>query len=552
MGLLTRLKVNTGKKKDDGDQKQESVSTSILRLRGSSKFRRGTPPRDFYVELDEPHTVWKPNDYVSGQVVLVLKEDVLNVAVSLALVGELRVKTGITATNKLRFSERLFEKIKTIYGREEVENQALDQGKVVNGLTKGEHRFPFRLRVPSKNIFTSISFERGSVSYDITCDLKSLQPDPHDKILAHCQKRISIMVPVDVAPMPKPNTKTIVLQSPSTLKQPRHQSSENEVTSTNTRRTSGSLPSSSTMGTSGSLKTVTISADIPATGFVMGEIIPIKLRLEHYKEYAHSAGIIATLVRICRVGGAGHLKEIPFETYRKDICQTVAPICVDSQTHEFCSTLSLKVPSDAFPTLVLPNRQFSFQYYVEILVNLSKKNLVYTESNRLIDTGLNSEMFNSGKTGDVITALRREITSVTMTGAGANKCNDEESMIFYKDLINVDKLKRLRNVAGMSIEVVIGTKRSELPSQEPLNEREQTEQTDFTETQGVQNYTDYLFPNISSFEVPKGKDGDIPAEAMYFPLPEYTPNAEIHVVHDKDELEQMRLREKESEPAFYN
>ncbi|SCU77769.1 LAFA_0A03290g1_1 [Lachancea sp. 'fantastica'] len=560
MGLLAKLKATSTRKDEDTGSNVRHPTSELVKKRytypGGKNFRAGNPARDFYIQQEAPHHIWKPNEYICGEAVLVLKRDVENVAVTFSLVGEIKLR-GLGPRTR---SEKLFEKSTTVYGENE-ETALEDQPAIVNGLTKGEHRFPFRLKVPSKKIFTSIKFERGSISYYMQCTLQSLQNGRADEIMATCEKSVSVMVPLDVGRLPKPKTKTVVLQSPSSLKQT---ALEQDCGSGLTRRTGGSKQSESTMVTTGSnSKTVTINVDLPASGYVVGEVIPVQLHLAHYREYSHSTGLIATLVRICRV--EDNSKENVIETFRKDMCQTVSPVYVDPETLECSTTVYLKVPLDAFPTLRLPNRRFSFQYYVEVLVNLSRKNLAYTESNRVVDPTSNSQGSShpSKSIEETLSVLQRKIQA----GSANNGFHDDdrESMIFFKDLINVDKLKRLRNVTGMSIEIVVGTTKTTgspdiaIPGsvadqnqttsqtthgQSPVNSSN-SEETSHLEAQDY-TYTATKRPTPSTdtsylFEYD---------EKSTMPLPEYTPNSLFEVAEDKDEMELQRLKDLESEPSM--
>lgn len=550
MGLLTRLKVSNQRNNSPNGGSIKSSVLGVPKTRysytGNTKARQLSAVRDFFIDQEAPHKVWRPNEYICGEAVIVLKEDIQNIVIRLSLIGDVKIR-GLGSRTR---SDRLFEKTTLVYGDEE--NEAAEGQMVVNGLTKGEHRFPFRLKVPTKNIFTSIKFERGSISYCIRCTLEPLQSPQLERVLAMCEKSISVMVPLDVSHAPKPNTKTVVLQSPSLVKSSKLSSSEQDASSSVTKRTGGSRNSGSTIATSNSLKTVTINVDLPASGYAVGEVIPIELCLNHYKEYSHSTGLIATLVRICRVGDPS--KEIPIETYRKDICQTVSPIYVNPETLQCAVTVYLKVPLDAFPTLRLPNRKFSFQYYVEVLVNLSRKNIAFTESNRVIDATINSNVSSSPEKSikDTFTLIQRKMRSGSESESYKNK--DQESMIFFNDLINVDKLKRLRNVTGMSIEVVVGTNRSQT-RHESQEEQEVSQLGLNTPTGSPSNKN----PSTAELYTYLGSKRSFPDhcngllnydEDSMFPLPEYTPNSLYKVDDDKDEIELQRLRELESDPPL--
>lgn len=522
-------------------------NSSLVSNNSNARFRLSSPNdiQEFYLDMDEPHKVWKPNEYITGESVLILKKDMTNIAIKLSLIGEVRVKTGTGATSRTKISEKLFDKHTFIYGGKDNDQEQ----QVVNGLTKGEHRFPFRMKIPSSKVYTSIKFERGSISYHVECSLGHIGTAADEEI-AKCQKKFSILVPVDVGTLPKPNTKSVVLQSPLSLKHSRVNLSEQDTSSSLTKKTNNSTGSNSSLTTNSSFKTVSISVDLPESGFVIGEKIPIKINMQHYKEYAHPAGLIATLVRICRVGDGS--KDI-IETFRKDICQTVAPLYLDFETHECSITVYLKVPLDAFPTLTLPSKYFTFQYYVEVLVNLSRKNIVYTESNRILGGGnTNDSSYSKTSAEGKFSMLQRRLR-----GSNNSEINDDdESSIFFQDLVNVDKLKRLRNVTGMSIEVVIGTNR--LQKDEDLDKEEESAQEgnssplpeiydQLLNSYGGQLDTKHNIQKMENVLYPSEPVLDYD-NVMVPPVPRYTPNAEYIPTEDKNELEQMRLRQLESDP----
>lgn len=186
MGFLTKLKAVSSRNSDPSisSTKVSAVSDAKTRYNYAkrSRFRHACAARDFYINQESPHKVWKPNEQISGEAVLVLKDDLENVAVRLSLIGEVRIRGSGSKTH----CDQLFEKTTLVYGDQE--EVAPESRSIVNGLTKGEHRFPFRLKVPSKNIFTSIKFERGSISYCIRCTLEPLRCSDPERVLAACEK----------------------------------------------------------------------------------------------------------------------------------------------------------------------------------------------------------------------------------------------------------------------------------------------------------------------------------------------------------------------------
>ncbi|AAS53479.1 AFR108Wp [Eremothecium gossypii ATCC 10895] len=537
---------------------------SKFKLHGSSaaseevfggKFSYTSAVADFYIELGDAHKIWKPRDVVTGEVVLTLRKPLRGVSLRMSLEGNLRVQTGSGATSRLKFQRTLFSKSSMIYGVEQPED-AEQEG---HGLTRGDHRFPFRMRVPSKNIYTSIAFEKGSISYAVGCVLETRSGAQR---LSSCSRQISVLVPVDVSLLPKLRPKTVVLQSPQLLRSAKANYPEHDTASSLTKRTTASANSNSSVTTVCSSKTVTISVDLPESGYVIGDTIRIKVHIQHYKEYRNSAGLIATLVRICRVHSTG--TDDPMETFRKDICQCVAPLYVEPETHTCSVGMNLNVPLDAFPTLVVPNQGFTFQYYIEVLANLSSKNIVYTESNRVIG---GSGMADIPMPGSKLHPVKKiSMLPLKLQGPlGKQDTNIDESLIFFQDMVNVDKLKRLRNVTGTSIEVVIGTHRNNSVQQarqscpgSPVGGSDSTMMSEQSAAgtslpSSVLDIYDQLANRLSSSVGDQllryGMSPDSGPHSANDELPRYTPNVDYMVTEDKRELEQRKLKELESEPS---
>ncbi|CAD6624124.1 XXYS1_4_G0035080.mRNA.1.CDS.1 [Saccharomyces cerevisiae] len=500
--------------------------------------------KQFRIDIDEPHRVWKPNEKITGEAVIDIKRDITNVAIKLSLVCEVRVKTGNSPTTKNKRIEKTLEKSTFLYGQDYVKTSFLakekkphvDKATILNGLSKGEHRFPFRIRIPrGRGMLSSIKFERGSITYFLSCTLESLNNiNGLKKPEAKCEREFAVIVPLDVSRLPKPKTKTVVLQSASMVQNKKNKSTEDESSSYTqlTQKSTTSNSSSSSVNSKTSPlpnKTVTISVDIPQAGFMIGEIIPIDVKIDHYKPFYAPAGLTTTLVRICRVGGAG--KDDPMETFRKDICQSISPIYINPETLQFQSRVYLKVPLDAFSTLTTVGKFFSFQYYIEVMVNLSKKNVVYTESNRIIGTPIGEQ--NGLGVENNINRIQRKMLRMVNPETLENDSEGYESSIFFKDMVNVEKLKRLRNVTGMSIETVIGTTRSE----QQQSDTSIPSQSSITAPQSSpSNLRDWLAP-LNAYE-----SDDVP-------VPKYSPNYKVSVPsEDKQELEQKRLQQLESDP----
>ncbi|QLL34330.1 hypothetical protein HG536_0G01890 [Torulaspora globosa] len=527
--------------KRDGEQSLLRRRNSNYTFKSSSGILHNSVIRQFYIEVKEPHRVWKPNEYISGEAVLVIKKDVTNIALRLVLSSEIKVRACTGATGRRKRAERLYEKSTLLYGEDLAEGTG---DGIINGLTKGEHRFPFRIKIPSgRKVFSSIKFERGSIRHFLQCQIESIGSKQAEKPISCCEESFAVIVPVDVSELPSQKVKKVVLQSASMVrKQPR--AVGDGSSSSLTRATNQSSTSNSSNGSNKELnlvdKTVTISVNIPHSGFAIGETVPVNVAVQHYKEFCHPAGLIVTLTRICRVNSGS--KDEPMETFRKDLCQSISPLYVDAKTLNSNLTVYLKVPIETFSTFTSLHKYFTFQYYIEVVVNLSQKNIVYTESNRAI--GVPSESVHSQQGANLeenLSQIQRKFLMMVGNDSSMNEQNNIESNIFYKDMVNVEKLKRQNNVTGMSIETVIGTTRSQNPPQ-PV-ELDQTTQIENVLAES---------PLASNTASPKHAGGDWlnPPYVYehYPPVPQYTPNKDIRVINDKQEMEYMRLKQLESSP----
>ncbi|KAL6945466.1 hypothetical protein ACO0QE_002922 [Hanseniaspora vineae] len=357
--------------------------------------------------------------------------------------NSLQKKTGVNA-NILKDSNNnvfiLFDKQIFLYG-EDTTGFNNNNTPVINGLTSGEHIFPFKIRIPSgrnKSVYSSISFEKGSVRYSLNSSLYTIFALPSDikkdetvnndrsqlhlsnahelsanlqsqnnarphpisniskKLITTYSKEVFIIEPIDVSPYIHPVKREIVLGSPEGLSQNEHNEAKNEqspikeqtcIEQENRSRFSDANQNIEAAKS----KVLKFEVELDHKGYRLGDKINMKFKLQHYKNFVYPIGVIATLLRICEVDNAQ-------EFYRKDICQTTIPIAttpvpVNSTTekgesffvHQYEQNLSLKVPLDILPSLNMKEcKFFQFKYYVELTVNLSQKNQVMTENNHIL------------------------------------------------------------------------------------------------------------------------------------------------------------------------
>ncbi|KAG7662604.1 RIM8 [[Candida] subhashii] len=524
---------------------------------------------DFYVQLDKPHQIWLPGDEVPGQIVLISKKNLANIVITLSLIGY--IKINASSHSKLRpIRHTLFDHTITIYGDD---NNNTDEFS--NGLLKGEHVFPFIVKLPNKRIFTSIDFGKGSINYVLkasigsassyasqpsspinslasptttpaqspsetsdttTSSMSSISVDrnvakKNFKILQNStytsEKLINLVNPIDVSTLSRPKPKRLILKDPrSTGKRlSRTQSSTSTINTVNTCSTFSSnnsdqmsvtdsqhqqqhspqqpqqlqhqqqvqqtltqpqhtlnsnpngfidshqhsIHSHHPQSSQGSSLTLTrppainVILEVPQRGYLRGELIPIKLSINHLKKIQDLNGIIITFVRVCRLdNGADGV----VESFRKDLQQSVLPLYVDPVTFQSEINTNIRVPADAFPTIVgCP--LVSFQYFIDVLINLSGKSVgldsdagdTHSPDSASVATAVAAnkvnpiaENFNGGTTPEPYKFNFNFHNSNTLTSLHHQK---ERS-----GFINTDRFKRSKKFLQLTTEIVIGTHRS--------------------------------------------------------------------------------------------
>ncbi|KAL6453893.1 RIM8 pH-response regulator protein palF/RIM8 [Candida maltosa Xu316] len=415
---------------------------------------------DFYIQLDNPHKVYLPGEEISGQVVLICKRNVSNITITLSLLGF--IKINASSHSKLRpLRHTLFDHAIKIYGKDQNDDENNDD-ELSNGLLKGEHVFPFIVKLPNKRIFTSIDFGKGSINYTLKAlignnshynspstppiqDNSSSSSFSKKKFLQNpsyvSEKVISLVNPIDVSQLPKPKPKRLLLKDPRATKLSRVPTSNS---TTNTLSSSDhsimentmeeSMDHKSIKSSSSSVPTVKVILEVPQRGYLRGESIPIKLLISHLKKVQDINGIIITFVRVCRLDNG---PDGVVESFRKDLQQLVLPLYVDPFTFQSEINSSVRVPADAFPTIVgCP--LVSFQYFVEVLINLSGKSIAlesdvetHTQPTNPVNSSFDSYKFNF------------------------NSNQNERS-----NYINTDKYKRSKKFLPLTTEICIGTHRS--------------------------------------------------------------------------------------------
>jgi len=220
-------------------------------------------------------------------------------------------------------------------------------------------------------------------------------------------------------------------------------------------------------------KTITATIDVLKPAFLRGDQIPIKVTVNHTKHIRSLKGIIITLYRQARVDMHPALPVVPnskgaktksedyypksrtglgglslssagsSHLFRKDLCQSFAPLFVDPRTLTAEVKCAVRVPDEAFPTIAnVPGAMISFKYYVEVVIDIQGKL-----------TGLDRMVANAGL--------------VNLPSAGGNSPmagEDATGSMFSTwagNFVDTDQIRREKGIVTALFEVVIGTKDSE-------------------------------------------------------------------------------------------
>ncbi|CAG84876.2 DEHA2A13112p [Debaryomyces hansenii CBS767] len=470
---------------------------------------------EFYISLADPHRSWLPGDEISGQIIFISKKDLANIVITLSLIGS--VKINASSHSKLRpVKELLFHHTIKIYGDENSGNNNENGEEFSNGLFKGEHRFPFIVKLPNKRVFTSIDFGKGSIKYSLKAAVGNASSFANDSPAASplsdsnnnnnnttknnfisktknlnfhnsvytSEKIITLINPIDVSKLPRSKPKRLIIKDPRLSKKlSRTQSSTSTLNTVNTFNTLSSNNSDTTTngefhsngntpGNSASQsnsnsplngldnarpQVIKVALEIPERGFLRGELIPTKLNINHSRKIQDLNGIIVTLVRVCRLSN-GH--ENMVESFRKDLQQSVLPLYVDPNTFQSEINTNLRVPADAFPT-ISGCPLVSFQYFIEVLINLSGKSLILDSSNHH-KPSISTDEANHSLLENPSNDLKYKFNF----NSNASMNQNERS-----GFINTDKYKRMKKFLLLTTEVIIGTNRSNERSAYTSNER---------------------------------------------------------------------------------
>lgn len=203
-------------------------------------------------------------------------------------------------------------------------------------------------------------------------------------------------------------------------------------------------------------KTITTTIELLKGGCLPGDIIPLKITVQHIKRIRSMHGVIVTLYRQGRIDPKAQQpspsnasgmdlhstasreshSRATTRTYRKDLCQTVAPLIIDPVSLGTSVSASVKVPEDAFPTIKhVPGDMISFRYHLEVIVDLGGK--------------LEGQLQSSGAGPQT----RFGAFAANGSGEGGNTMYTSWST----NVINTEHLRREKGVIYDGFELILGT-----------------------------------------------------------------------------------------------
>ncbi|KAI1132453.1 hypothetical protein F5Y10DRAFT_231182 [Nemania abortiva] len=216
---------------------------------------------------------------------------------------------------------------------------------------------------------------------------------------------------------------------------------------------------------------ITATVELLKGGCVPGDLVPVRIKVEHNRYMKSLHGIIVTLYRQGRVdyappissftglsgedakklerddyyprsktglGGLSLSSAGSCSVFRKDLSQAVAPLIIDPNTLTANITTAVRVPEDAFPSIRnVPGGLITFKYHIEVIVDLG---------GRLV--GPSSGASQSQHPNIMVSSAAVRGTY----GIDVNLLANWNSTI-----IDTDHIRREKGVISVSFEVVVGT-----------------------------------------------------------------------------------------------
>lgn len=381
----------------------DEEATNIFGLR-TNKVKQyfGRQTEDLFIELDEPHKIYSPGDYVRGRVKLMLSKDTKTLYTGLHFNGQVRLGTGkqIVRTN-------LFQEDMILWGQPENHEPTImgPQARQTEGTNRvshnasfgwskqvvssnprkpsqlpfawrssimqaGQHVFEFEFQFPESSLPSTVDFGRGSISYFLRCEYqRPMTLTSRGRNV--CKKSLTFLDYIDVGRIPRPKLRVIDSDAKS-------------------KRREG---------------TGKISAIVELTkaGYLKGETIALNIQVQHIKPIKNMNGTIATLYRLSRFDS----RDIAPQSFRKDLSQNISPLLVDPISLKYKVSPRLRIPADTFPTIMSAG-PVSFRYFVEVVLDLNGRTTVWQAGTNSSQTDSSVSTLGHGGPSMETDALKRE------------------------------------------------------------------------------------------------------------------------------------------------
>ncbi|KAL9102743.1 MAG: hypothetical protein Q9163_002140 [Psora crenata] len=508
-------------------QKSSGASSIISKLTSPFASKQNTYITH-EIQLDKPFRQFAPGDPVKGAIVLSVGRPVRVTHLVVRLHGFVKVVNHSKLPGEpIHLDENLLRSAKGGRGGEYFGNgfaRLFDDEVVLcgDGRLLGQYVFRFELALPRKGVPSSIDFENGTITYLITSILT--RPTTISPTLVKDVK-LKVKENIDIAPIPIPTPQSVSLHAVRSRRPVIHmkrklsaQEGEKEATSSigpdehrhgspsslasavavpgspaPSELSSKSVASSNTShtytGTGGasatdvkstasasislaaSDKTITAQTDVLQGGCLPGDVLPVKVSIDHTKPIKSMQGIIITLYRSARIdthpalplgptsrqgkakyedyyprsrtglGGLSLSSAGSSRTFRQDLAQTITPLIVDPQSLTAVVKTAINVPEYIFPTIHgVPGSMIIFKYFIEVVIDLRGK-LGLLPKLSMIDTPQHAY-------GDPRINVERGMDGMTFSATPG-----------FNYLIT-DQIRRQKGVVYTKTEVIIGTRDS--------------------------------------------------------------------------------------------
>lgn len=222
-------------------------------------------------------------------------------------------------------------------------------------------------------------------------------------------------------------------------------------------------------------RTITATIELLKGGCLPGDMIPVKISVQHIKRIKSLHGVIVTLYRQGRIDSAppipifkdsskGRDKEDYYPTsrtglgglslssagscsvFRKDLSQAFSPLIIDPVTLTASVTTSVRVPVDVFPTIKdVPGDMITFKYQLEVIVDLGGK----------LASQIQSNQSSAARMGGMGAPPAIPLVSNPYEGGAASLA------AWGGNIIDTDRLRREKGVISVAFELIVGTEDSQ-------------------------------------------------------------------------------------------